>query len=108
MKIYVQSKSITGDTLYKTRVGQHLEILLLSNPYQIKIGSTLNAQILFMGKPLPNKIIFARNRIGNQPSTLQKSKTNIDGICTFILNKKGNWFIHTTHMIACSEPAEAD
>lgn len=108
IKCLVQSKALPKDTLYKAIVNQNLEIVLLSNPYTLPIGSTLKVQILFMGKPLPGKMITARNRIGSLPATVQTSRTDSSGICSFKLDRGGDWIIHTTHMIPCPDPSDAD
>ncbi|MFY8004823.1 MAG: DUF4198 domain-containing protein [Chitinophagaceae bacterium] len=108
LKCLIQSNFIKNDTLYKKEVGQNFEIVLLSNPYLKKLGEPIQAQVFFQGKPLANKTITARNRIGNLPATVQKAVTNNMGICTFKINRKGEWFIHATHMITCEDKKEAD
>lgn len=108
IKCLVQSGNLKKDTLYKTITGQAFEIVLLQNPYALKPGATLSAKVYFMGKPLAGKIITARNRTGGEAATKQTSKTNANGICRFTINRKGDWFIHATQMIACPEPLEAD
>ncbi len=96
------------DTLHKKIVHQAFEIVLLDNPYLLKVGNQIKAQVFFRGKPLANKKITARNRVGGLAATKQITTTNENGICNFTINRKGDWFIHATHMIACSEPIVAD
>lgn len=108
LKLLVESDAKENDSLYKTVIGQNLEIILLQNPYKIKVGESIEAQILFMGKPLANKIITSRNRIGNQSSTEQASRTDANGRCKFTLDRQGEWFLHVTHMIASPDKKEAD
>ncbi len=108
IKALVQSGKIKNDTLYKTEIGQKFEIILLQNPYKLDKGNVLSAQILFNGRPLINKIITARNRIGSKPSLEIKSRTNSEGICNFKLIREGVWFIHATQMIPCEDKTEAD
>jgi uncharacterized GH25 family protein len=57
-----------------------------------------------MGKPLAGKVITARNRTGSEPATRQLSRTNAQGICSFVINRKGDWLLHATHMIASQKP----
>ncbi len=104
----MQSESSKDDQLYKKQVGQKFEIILLNNPYQLKIGNQLKAQIFFDGKPLSNKVITIRNRTGGEQATKQTSRTNDKGICTFMLNRQGDWFIHATHMIKSTDQSVAD
>jgi hypothetical protein len=108
IKALVQSGTIQKDTLYKTFIGQKLEILLLQNPYALSIGNELDVQIFFMGKPLTNKVVTARNRTGNEPAIALTSRTDSSGICSFKLSRKGDWFIHATHMIPCPDKADSD
>lgn len=108
LKILVQSGKDTTSDLYKKTIGQNFEIVLLQNPYLLHKGNVLQAKILFMGKPLVNKIITARNRIGNENTMVATSRTDAKGICTFKLLRKGEWFIHATHMIPCLDKTDSD
>lgn len=108
LKALVLSGKSNKDTLFKTVVGQNFEIILLKNPYALHKGDVIKAQIFFMGKPLANKIITARNRIGSEPSIVLNAKTDQNGICSFKLKRNGNWFIHATQMIACDQKPGID
>jgi len=108
IKALVQSGNKTSDTLHKTITGQKFEIVLLQNPYKLRIGSVLQVRLYFNGKPLGNKVLTARNRMGNQPSISLTSRTDVNGLCSFKLNRKGDWFIHGTHMIPCPDVADSD
>lgn len=108
VKCLVQSGAVYNDTLYKTITGQPFEIVLLQHPYRLRTGNTIRAKILFQGKPLVNKVITARNRTGSEPALAQTSRTDAGGICTFRLTRKGEWFIHATHMIPCPDKADSD
>jgi len=108
IKCLVQSGQTRKDTLYKTITGQNFEIILLQNPYLLQKGDILKAQVFFMGKPLTNKLITARNRTGNLPAIALTSRTDAKGICNFQMKRKGDWFIHATHMITCPDKADAD
>jgi uncharacterized GH25 family protein len=99
---------VKNDTLYKTITAQNFEIILLQNPYTLQPGNTLQVKVLFMGKPLANKVISARNRTGSEPEILLNSRTDAKGICSFKISRKGDWFLHATHMIPCPDMADAD
>lgn len=107
IKTLIQSDKKPNDSIYKTVVGQNFEIILLQNPYELNQGDSLQAKILFMGESVKNKVITARNRIGNKPSICLYSKTDINGICSFKLERQGDWFLHATHMIP-SDTKDAD
>lgn len=108
IKCLVQSGKPGADTLYKTIVNQHFEIILLDNPYKLHVGNSLKAQVFFMGRPLANKTITARNRIGSEQCIELTARTDKKGICIFPIKRKGDWFIHATHMIACPDKNDAD
>ncbi len=109
IKCLVASENVDKtDTIHRARVGHRFEFILLENPYLLKVGDKFRVQVFFEGKPLANKVIKARNRIGNKPATQQTARTDGNGICRFLLNRKGEWFVHATHMIPCPEPTEAD
>jgi len=108
LKTLIQSDYKKNDAIYKTIVGHNFEIVLLQNPYELNQDDWLSVKVLFMGKPLKNKVITARNRNGNEPSISQYSRTNEEGICTFKLEKKGDWFLHATHMIPSRNQKESD
>lgn len=108
IKCLVQSGSTLTDTVYKTATGQTFEVVLLQNPYGLKEGDKLRVQLLFRGAPLANKILTARNRIGNESVITTTKRTDAAGICTIGLPRKGEWFLHATHMIPCPDTTDAD
>ncbi|MFZ1676539.1 MAG: DUF4198 domain-containing protein [Saprospiraceae bacterium] len=108
IKSLVQSEDSYADTMFKTIVGQKFEIILLQNPYTLKPGAILKARILFEGRPLVGKAITARNRTGNSPEISAVSKTDKNGICAFKLKRKGDWFLHATHMVQCPDKSDSD
>ena len=108
LKSLVQSNEKNSDTIFRTVIGQTFEIILLDNPYLIHQDEWIRAQILFKGIPLKNKVMTARNRIGNLPSTKQYARTNDQGICTFKIEHEGDWFIHGTHMIKSNDLKKSD
>ena len=68
IKTLIQSNPKPNDEVYKTIVGHNFEIVLLQNPYELKRGDWIKAKVLFMGEPLKDKAITARNRKGNEPA----------------------------------------
>jgi hypothetical protein len=108
LKALVKSGNENKDTLYKKRTGQNFEIMLLQNPYMLHKGDVLKVQILFMGKPLANKIITARNRIGSENPIALTSRTDAKGICSFKIMRRGEWFIHATQMIPYVDKTDSD
>jgi len=108
IKSLVQSEGSYKDTLYKKITGQAFEIVLLQNPYTLRVGDSLKAKILFQGKPLSKKIITARNRTRNLAAITSTSRTNAKGICSFKMSRKGDWFLHATYMIPNQDKSDSD
>ena len=108
LKSLVLSGADNNGNEYKKVLGQNFEIVLLQNPYLLHHGNLLQAKILFMGKPLVNKVITARNRLGSENTHALTSITDANGICRFKINRKGEWFIHATHMIPCPDKTDSD
>jgi len=108
IKTLVQSNPKNNDEIYKTVVGHNFEIVLLENPYKLSQGDWISAKVLFLGKPLKNKVITARNRKGNEPAIFQYSRTDENGKCSFKLERDGDWFLHSTHMIESPDKKDAD
>jgi uncharacterized GH25 family protein len=108
IKSLVLSGSNTDGNLYKKVLGQNFEIVLLQNPYKLRAGNKIQAQILFMGKPLTNKMITARSRTGNQSAIALKARTDAKGICSFNLSRAGEWFIHVTHMTPSTDKNDTE
>jgi uncharacterized GH25 family protein len=108
IKTLIQSDIKPNDDLYSKEVGHVFEIVLLQNPYLLSKDDWLQAKILFNGNPLKNKAITARNRLGNESATYQYSITDEDGICSFKLERGGDWYLHSTHMIESLDKSDTD
>jgi uncharacterized GH25 family protein len=108
IKTLIQSNPKSDDEVYKTVVGHNFEIVLLQNPYELQQGDWIKAKVYFMGEPLKDKAITARNRKGNEPAIFQYSRTDDNGICSFKLEREGDWFFHSTHMIESRDLNDTD
>lgn len=90
------------DDVYKKQLGMRLEIVPLENPYAKKVGDTLKVQVLFEGKPLADRDVFANNRSGENVTT-QKLKTDKSGKITVDLDKSGLWLVRLVNMRRCRQ-----
>ncbi len=96
------------DATFKKIAGMKLEIVPLENPYAKKVGDNLKMQVLFDGKPLADKTVFANNRETTDVST-QKITTDKNGKISFKLDRKGVWLIRLVFMQRCkTDCKEAD
>jgi uncharacterized GH25 family protein len=93
------------DNTYKKNLGMKLEIIPLENPYSKKVGDQLKFQILFDGKPLSDRTVFADNR----GSTTQKMITDKDGKISVKIDRSGMWIVRLVNMQRCkADCGEAD
>ncbi|HXG83996.1 MAG TPA: DUF4198 domain-containing protein, partial [Pyrinomonadaceae bacterium] len=90
------------------RLNLKLEIMPLENPYAKKVGEKLKFQVLFDGKPLADRAVFANNRNGENVTT-QKMTTDKTGKITVNLDKSGWWLVRLVNMRKCKQDCgEAD
>lgn len=97
IKSFLQVGNRRND-VYKINLGMKLEIMPLENPYTKKVGDKMKFQILFDGKPLGNRTIFADNR----GSATQKMTTDKNGKFTVAIEKNGLWLVRLVNMQRCA------
>ena len=86
----------------KARYGGRLEIVALDNPYNKKVGDTMQFQVFFGGALLASKAVFADNRDGDTVST-RKMVSDKDGKVEVKVDGKGIWLIRLVYMQRCSK-----
>jgi len=86
------------DDTYKKSTGLKLEITPLENPYSKTVGDKLKFQVLFDGKPLASKTVFADNRNG----ATQKISTDREGKVTMKIDRSGLWLVRLVFMRRCT------
>lgn len=102
---FIKSLLMVGqspDNTYAKTLGLKLEITPLENPYSKKIGDTLKFKVMFDGKPLIGKTVFADNR----DSTTQKMTTDNKGELSMKIAHQGLWLIRLVHMQRCQTNCE--
>ncbi|MFQ5823383.1 MAG: DUF4198 domain-containing protein [bacterium] len=108
IKSFVKIGEAKESDLYRKILGQKLEIVLLQNPSASKSGDVIEAQILFEGKPLINKIVMAYNKDMTGKVSKIKAKTDSRGIAKFKLEGEGFWIIRLVHLIPCDNCEKVD
>jgi uncharacterized GH25 family protein len=96
------------DSLHARIVGQRLEIVLRQNPYLLKPGAKLTAQLLYKGKPLANHPLFALHCGGPTDFTEIVQHTDARGEAVFTMLKPGLWVVRTVHLFPCNGCDDAD
>lgn len=85
------------DSTFGRRVGHQLEIVPMSNPYDLRVGDTLRVRVFFDGQPFAGVRIFALTRNSQLTAT-----TLADGTARFRLDREGLWLIRLVHMRRCA------
>lgn len=93
------------DRSFGLRAGHRLEIIPIEDPYSRKVGSNIGFSILFEGKPLAGRTVFADNRDGEKLST-RRAATDENGRVFFALDQKGVWLIRLVFMQRCARNCE--
>lgn len=96
-----------SDATYAIHTGQRLEMVPLDDPLSQTPGAPLRVRLMFDGKPLPGALLRAWHHNLDQTVSI-RTITDDSGVVTFTLPYSGTWMISTVHMIASTEPAEAD
>ena len=97
------------DKLYAKVLGQDLELVLLTNPADIKPGSPLNVQVLLHGKPVPNAAVGLTHDAYSKEQDPYKFKTQTDaqGKASFTVDAPALWMLRTT-VVEKTPGADAD
>jgi len=78
--------------------GYTLELIPLQNPYQLKIGESLNIILKYQGNPLSGVLITAFTK--DLPEQKFQTRTNDDGEVRIVLDHPGVWLIKAVEMVA--------
>ena len=99
----------SNDTLFGKALGQDLELVLLTNPADIKPGAPLNVQVLLRGKPVPNATVGLTHDAFSKEQDAYKSKAQTDaqGKASFTVDKPALWMLRTT-VVEKTPGADAD
>ena len=91
------------DTLYKKVLGQDLEIVLLTNPADVKPGDEIKAEVLLNGKPVKAPLGLTYDGYSTEMDTyMTKVETGADGMATLKVTKPGLWMLRTEYTEALS------
>ena len=85
-----------NDGLYKKVLGHDLEIVLLTNPADIKAGDDIKAEVLLNGKPVKAPLGLTYDGYSaEQDAYMAKAETGADGVASFKVTKPGLWMLRT-------------
>ena len=88
-----------GDKVYAQPVGHTLELVLLTNPADIKPGSEFKVQALLRGKPVQTKVGISHDGFSPKGDAyVAEASTGADGIAAFKADKPGLWMARAAHL----------
>ncbi|PWG81007.1 DUF4198 domain-containing protein [Pararcticibacter amylolyticus] len=101
LRTLLMSEKPSGNC-YGEKTEEDLEIVLLQNPYKMKYGEDVTAQLLFKGKPLAKvrTEIYTRTLAGTVVPA--ESVTDSEGKIYVKLNRSGDWMLKAVYI----KPAE--
>jgi uncharacterized GH25 family protein len=89
---------------YKRPLGYAVEIVPQQNPYDMKVGQTLEVLCLKDGKPLVNQFIMAGREFNKRVIVSSNTRTDSKGIAKIRLQGKGKWYVKFIQMTRLDEP----
>lgn len=92
--------------IYDEKTGHDLELVLLQNPYKLKYGEDLTAQILFKGKPLAKARAEVYTKTLNGTVFPGESVSDEDGKIYIKLNRSGSWMIKVISILPSEQGAD--
>jgi len=99
--IFQVGKSRAGS--FKAALGYPVEIIPRQNPYELKIGNTLEVLCLKDGAPIANQFVTAGRELDNRVIDLPGVRANAKGVARIKLAGGGKWFIRFIHVTKLNE-----
>lgn len=88
----------TRSNQYRTPLGYAVEIIPQQNPYDLRIGQTLEVLCTLDGRPLVNQFVLAGRETNNRMARETSARTDKNGIARFKLSAAGKWYVKMIHM----------
>lgn len=100
--IFQAGESRTGG--FKTELGYPAEIIPRQNPYELKIGDTLEVLCLKDGRPIADQFVMAGRESNRRVIAAPGVRTDANGVARVKLAGGGKWFVKFIHMTKLNEP----
>lgn len=94
--IFQVGESRTGG--FKTALGYPVEIIPQQNPYELKVGNTLEVLCVKDGNPVANQFVMAGRESNRRVIASPGVRTDSNGIARVKLAGGGKWFVKFIHM----------
>lgn len=90
---------------FKTALGYPVEIIPQRNPYELKIGDSLEVLCVKDGQPIANQFVMAGREANNRVIAMPGVRSDARGIARIRLAGKGKWFVKFIHMTKLNDPS---
>lgn len=94
--IFQVGESRTGG--FNTALGYPVEIIPQQNPYELKVGNTLEVLCVKDGNPVANQFVMAGRESNRRVIASPGVRTDSNGIARVKLTDGGKWFVKFIHM----------
>ncbi|MCI0415564.1 DUF4198 domain-containing protein [bacterium] len=94
----------------KQPVGHKIELIPLSNPYEVHAGNSLEFQLLFEGKPLSDAKAFATYDTFSKEHDVyaQTVESGPDGKLRIQIDQPGLWMVRANHILPLAADSKAE
>jgi len=89
---------------FDAELGYEAEIVLLDNPYELKVGDEIRVRCLVDGKPVANQYVLAGGEHGDMPIDERSARTDSHGEVSFTLDAAGKWYVRFIDMTESDDP----
>ena len=89
---------------YKTVLGYPVELVPQQNPYQLKVGATIEILCLKDGQPLVNQFVMSGRESAGKDVAAANVRTDKKGIARIKLNAAGKWYVKFINMTRLTDP----
>ncbi|HSE42600.1 MAG TPA: DUF4198 domain-containing protein [Acidobacteriota bacterium] len=109
LKTMIQVGSKLTDQ-YKVPLGFKIEIVPQTNPYSLKVGESLDVEVLLDGKPLPDNAVMATYDTHSKEHDVyaQLIRTDEKGKAKINFTNSGVWMIRSNHMAELQNDPKAE
>jgi len=89
---------------YKTVLGYAVEMVPRSNPYESKVGDTIEILCLKDGKPLVGQTVLTGRESGGTLSPEKSLRSDANGVIKIKLDSAGKWYAKFINMVKVNDP----
>ncbi len=89
---------------FKTPLGYPVEIVPQQNPYQLKIGDSLEVLCVKDGQPTANQFIMVGRERNGRVIAMPGVRSDANGLARVKLAGRGKWFVKFIHMTKLNQP----